>query len=150
MSRRIVFPTGYEAVLDNWTGNTFKWALIEPSWIPDETTQVFMASITAHEFTEVGYARVTLTGAAKSIALPSIIGGPGLIKYTSDDPDFGVLSGSQTATSLVLFQFVTNDADSPMVASYPCYYLSDGATDALFSMSSGGTVLASTVCPDGF
>lgn len=150
MSRRIVFPTGYDNVLFRWVTGDFRFALMKDTWTQDESSQVFMADIVANEMTGGGYGRVVATTKSKAITLPATAGAVGTIGYLCDPPDFGAISGGEIATSLVLFEHITSDADSPLVAAYPCSYVANGSTDALFGLSAVGAVVASTVCPDGF
>lgn len=145
-ARRITFPTGFYDAIRFWTTGTFEWALLTSAWIQDETTQVFMSSISAAEFTDLSYSRVALTTPTVEIILPTGVEGPGFVALKSDPPEFGILSGGEIAESAVLIRVVTNDADSPIVAAYPVTYTANSINPANFLVASTGTVAASTVC----
>lgn len=147
---RLTFPTGLAQVGLDWTTGVYQWMLVTDAWTPNPTSEVYAAAAAAFELTDASYARQTMTTPATTITLPSTVTGPGLVGYGCDSPDFGIISGGEIAAALVLFAFVTNDSDSPLVASYPCAYTADGVTAATFSMASTGAVVVSTVCPGGF
>lgn len=148
-SRRITYVDGLLAVTTDWLTGTFKWALVETGWIPDETADLYVDDISGFEFTDGSYARQTMTAPAVTVQNPAATGDPGYIQYGCADPDFGIMSDGDIATSLVLYFEVTTDADSPIVAVYPVGYTADG-TAAVFTVSANGAVTASTVCPAGF
>lgn len=150
MSRRITFPTGLNEVGLNWELEAFEWALMLDTWVQDETTQVFMADIAADELTHASYNRVAMATPSTTVVLPAVIGDPGYVRYLCASPSFGVIAGGEIATSLVLIRFVTNDADSPIVASYPCFYTANGVDTAAVVISSTGALSLSTTCPTGF
>lgn len=141
-----LFPTGMDKAFTDWTGDTYEWGLFLATLTPDPTTQVFLASITADELTDASYARVPFSTPVKTIGLT----GTGSIFYTCDGPNFGVIAGGEVAAWLVLYRFVTNDADSELVAALPCAYTADGLATALFVLPSSGAVSAAFACPSGF
>lgn len=144
MSRQIQFPTGFYEAVTGWTTLTFEWALIKGTWPQDESVEVFMADIAAYEFVDSAYARQPLTNpVAGIITLATAAELPGNIGFTSDPPEFGIMSDGDIAESVVLINVVTNDADSPLVAAMPCFYEANG-TPADFLVSSTGTVNINT------
>lgn len=150
MSRRITFPTGLAVVGESWTTGVFKWMLVTDAWTQNEALQVYVSSLSAYELTDGSYSRQTMTTPSIVPVLAPYTEGVGMVSYLCDDPDFGFVVGGETASSLVLYAEVTNDADSPIVASYPIYYLADGLTSGVCVLSSAGAVATSTACLTGF
>jgi hypothetical protein len=144
--RRIVFPTGYYEALYGWLTLDFEWALLQDTWVQDETTQIFMADIAADEVTAPEYGRIPVSTPTVNIVLPIAVEAPGMVVYDCDDPAFGTLSGGETAGALVLYNLVTNDSDSPIVACYPIYYPCAGLLDADFALSANGAISSQTLC----
>jgi len=106
-----------------------------------------MADIAFYEANAPEYARQVMTLPTVSIIYPVAVTLPGRIEFGSGDPSFGELTGGETLTSLVLYNNVANnDALSPIVCSYPCYYVCTGLYAADFLMASTGTIGVSTVC----
>lgn len=74
----------------------------------------FVAGFSAlDEVVATGYARVTLTGEAVVEDLPN-----NRAEFNADDAAFGAIGNgsNDTIDGAVLFRFVTNDADSPVIA----------------------------------
>lgn len=149
MTRRITFVDGLANVITDWTTGTFEFAMVTDGWNPNESVDFFADSFAGSEFVDTGYARQSMTGPTVTIVPPVAAGEPGFIQYFCDNPDFGSLSDGDIAVTLVLIFFVTTDADSPIVATYPIGYTADG-TDAEFFISPAGAVTLSTVCPAEF
>ena len=146
-----LFPNGVDKVVRDWTGDTFEWALLTSAWSPNPSFEQWVADVSANELTDASYARQALTGAVVNITLPTLPDGTGGgIAYDCDDPAFGVLSGGEVAAWLLLYRLVTNDADSELVAAYPCAYTADGVTPATFVLPSLGPVSVALACPSGF
>lgn len=153
MSGGYLYPNGLDAALVNWlAAPTFEWALLKASYVPAPNSHVYMSSIvTGNELTDASYARQAVSNEAKTIVLPSSPNGTGgAIRLECDDPAFGVISGGEVAAWLVLYQLVTNDADSPVVAVMPCGYTADGVTPATFILPASGAASIGFACPTGF
>lgn len=119
----VIFTYGADK-LGAWTTSTYKFALMKSSYTPNSSHD-FMDDVVAgsSEISVSGYSRVT---ASTKTRTPNT--GQGRIYYNCDDPSFGSLAAGQTAGGVVLFQFVTNDADSIPIVFLDITNL---ATDAL-------------------
>lgn len=147
-ARRITYADGLLSVTADWFVGTFKFMLVASGWTPDETIGIYVDDITGFEFSDTSYTRQTMVNPTVDVDLPADVGDPGFIRYGCDDPDFGVMSDSGVASSLVLYEEVTNDADSPIVAVYPVGYTADGGS-GLFAVNPLGAVVISTACSAG-
>lgn len=83
--------------------------LTTSTYTPDANAHDFVADIT-NELSGSGYARQSLTGESKTE--PSA----GVWMFDSNNPTWTASGGSLVARYWVLFSFVTNDADSPLLA----------------------------------
>lgn len=142
----VSFPTGVDGLLDAWTSGTFRFMLLTSTWTPDPTVEVYVADVVADEYAATGYSRVTAGTKTRSVTLPVLITGPGYVAFGCANPDFGVLSGGTVAAWVALYQFVSADADSPLVAAWPISYTADGITAATIGLSTNGVYRVSTVC----
>ena len=145
-TRRCLFVTGWYEALRFWTTADFGFALLLDTWVPDESTDVYMADVAAFELTDASYSRIAVTTPTVSL-LPAVSAGQdAIIALLCDNAAFGILSGGEVATSVVCFNDVTNDADSPLVCSWPCVYTADGIGNATFHFGANGAVNAHTLC----
>ena len=129
MSANLIFPQGIPVwpSLDN---TNFRWMLLLSTFVPDPDVQVFVADVVADEATDASYARQTLSGAAQAFGVV------GDVDYDADDVVFGALVGGEAVAWCVLFEFVTNDADSILMAAYRIAKVTDGsATTVVFDPS---------------
>ena len=150
MSGGILFPTGVEKVLDDWTGLNFKWWLTTSAWTPDPQTSTFASTIT-NELAGGGYARVATAGQTKTTTLPTDqFGTRGKIVYDATDPAFGILAGAQVAAWLVLVRDSGADATSQIVVAMPCQYTAGLGVAATFVLPTTGAVSIGLTCPAGF
>lgn len=149
MSPRIQFPTGIREVGLNWETETFRFMLMADTFIPDPSTMVFVddADPGTNEIVATGYARQDATGQSIQVTLPASPTSKGLVGYLADNPEFGILDGGAVAVYLVLYEFVTDDTDSILVAAYPGRYEANGADAATYVLSVEGAVVISTLCP---
>lgn len=109
--------TLYTLNLDRWflwdDGVTIHRALLlQPGYVVDPDHE-FVSDLT-DEITVVGYGRQTLTSKTATPSLPDF-----WITYDADDPAFGVLTAGETVAAMVLYEFVTTDADSPLLQYMP-------------------------------
>lgn len=109
--------------LATFTTSTYKFLLLKGSGYTPDRDHDYVADLTpaSNEVTVGGYARVTASTKTRTIddTLDRIT-------YDCDDPAFGTLVAGETVSAMVLFRFVTNDADSILVAYYD---LTDTATN---------------------
>lgn len=150
MRTRIVFPTGVADVHAEWTSGPFEWGLWQVDWTPDEASQVMVADISGTEITAGGYARQPVATPTVSVVLPGAAGDVGFVEYLCDDPTFGVLSGGETATWLVLSGVGGSDADSPIVCAYAIAQNCDGIQEAQFPLPATGAHAVATTCSGVF
>ena len=148
MSQRTSFPTGMDQLMLGWTTGLFRWALATSFYVPNQNVDVYMSSVAPFELLDGSYARVTASGKTRN---PVIVSTPGYVVFDCDDPSFGIISGGELAQWLILFNQVTNDADSTIVAALPVYYLANGSDVATFIVNPVfGAVAVSTACPGEF
>ena len=102
----------------------------------EEDTEFISGFTTLDEMDGTGYARVALTGEAVAADTTNDRG-----EFTSDVITFaGVDAGTRSVTALVLFRFVTNDADS-----IPIAYIDTDATGLFPFVANGGDII---ITPD--
>lgn len=103
----VVFTNGLDE-LRGWESDTFK-ALLASVYDPDPDSH-FVADMVSYEIADGGYSRQTLT------TMDRVVNTTGdRIEYYCDDVDFGAAA---TASHLVVYREVTNDADSILVAAF--------------------------------
>ncbi len=149
MSGRVQFPIGLDLLMQAWTTDPFEWALLDPTWVPDESTEVYIGDVTAYELTDGSYARDVATTKTRVPTAPASPGGEGTIVFGCDNPEWVAIAGAEAVGWAVLFGQVTNDADSPLVLAQPISYTTSGATLTL-TLSVYGVWQVSTVCPAQF
>ena len=91
----------------NWTADTIRALLVDATYVYDADDN-FVADI-AGELTDGSYARQTL--ANKSVTEDDT---NDQATMDADPVDFGALD-NETPEGIILFKFVTNDADSPLI-----------------------------------
>lgn len=99
--------------LSTWTSNTFKFLLLKGSGYTPNKDHDYVADLTpaSNEITVAGYTRQTAATKTRTIDDTN-----DRITYDCDDPSFGTLTAGETISAMVLYRFVTNDADSILVA----------------------------------
>jgi len=128
----VVFVVGARYVWATWTTGTFRAMLMVSPFDPDPATQEFVADIVADEMGVAGYARDLVT-------TPTLVvdGATNAITVDCDDFGFGNAVAGETATYLVVYRFVTNDADSEIVAAFPISRVTDGTALTVTVNASG-------------
>lgn len=93
-----------------------KWLLLQDDGYVVDTDHDFVANLTpaSNEVDVSGYTRLTLTTGARTVNDTL-----NRVEYTADNPNWGTLSAGNQVTGLVLFEQVTNDADSPLIGYWP-------------------------------
>lgn len=134
-----VFSSGLDVLGGgSFVADTYKFLLTEGYTY--DAADVFVADLTPGtvEIAGAGYARVTLANKVRTV-------GATTITYDNTvDPSFGSIAAGETATGLVLFKFVTNDADSLLVAHYPMSKATNGSAFVVVLSSSGLVVVRNT------
>jgi hypothetical protein len=92
-----------------WTADTIRTLLVDPTYVFDPDSN-FVADVAADEVVDGSYARVTLSN--KGVTEDDT---NDLASLDADPADFGALTGV-TPSGIVVFKFVTNDADSPLIS----------------------------------
>jgi hypothetical protein len=109
-----VFNRGLD-VLNPWTSGTFRALLLQGAiYVPNKDDDyVATAVAAAAEVVGAGYTRQVLAGKTRTIddTLDRIT-------YDCSDFGFGNIAAGENVDSLVLYLFVTNDADSILIAHY--------------------------------
>jgi hypothetical protein len=118
----IAFNRGLDE-LATWTSSTYRFLLLKGAGYTPDKNHDFVADLTpgTNEVAGAGYARVTAAGKTRTIDDTN-----DRITYDCDDPAFGSITTGETVTGMVLYRFVTNDADSILVGYYD---LADTATN---------------------
>lgn len=98
-----------------WAGSTFKFLLLKGSGYTVNKDHDFVADVTpaSNETALAGYGRVTAGSKTRTIDDTN-----DRITYDCADPAFGSIAAGDTISAMVLFRFVTNDADSILVGYY--------------------------------
>lgn len=107
-----VFNRGKFIIADSslsWTGDTIRALLVDSSYVfdPDDN---FVADVSADEVADASYARQTLAG--KGVTEDDT---GNQATLDADPVDYGALD-NVTPAGQILFKFVTNDADSPLIS----------------------------------
>lgn len=151
MSGGYLYPTGVNKAFLDWEGDTFEWALWTAAAVARPDIHVYLDELGPGELATASYSRVPMTTPTRPITIPTAPDGTGgSIAFFCDGPDFGVLSDGEVATWLVLYNLVTTDADSPLVAMMPCGYVANGVDQALFVLPGSGAIAMGFACPWGF
>lgn len=106
-----VYNRGKFIILDaslDWVNDTIRALLVDSSYVYDPDDN-FVADISG-ELTDGSYARQTLgnKGVTEDDTNDEAV-------LTADPVDFGALT-NETPEGIVLFKFVTNDSDSPLIS----------------------------------
>lgn len=92
----------------SWTADTIRALLVDSGYTYDPDHN-FVSDVAADEVVEASYARQTLAG--KGVTEDDA---GDQATMDADPVDYGALTGV-TPAGIVLFKFVTNDADSPLI-----------------------------------
>ena len=106
-----VYNRGLDELRD-FTTDTFRALLLDNIYTPDKDDD-FVSDVSADELAGAGYARPTLGTKSRTID-----DAQDRIEYAAADPDFGPIVAGETAQYMVVYRFVTNDADSILIACY--------------------------------
>lgn len=109
--------------LATWGSNTFKFLLLKGSGYTFNKDHDYVSDLSpgSNELTVSGYSRQTAGTKTRTIDDTN-----DRITYDCADPSFGSAAAGETATAMVLFRFVTNDADSILIGYYD---ITDTPTD---------------------
>jgi hypothetical protein len=92
----------------SWTADTVRTLLVDATYVYDADDN-FVSDISG-ELNDASYARVTLGN--KSVTEDDT---NDLASLDADPADYGALT-NETPAGIVVFKFVTNDADSPLIS----------------------------------
>lgn len=90
---------------------TFRLALCTPVFVPDQDADIFVADI-SNELAGGGYARQNVIN--RTSAVDNALN---RADYLADNVSFLALTSVQTVGWAVLYRFLTNDADSVLIAA---------------------------------
>lgn len=116
-------------LLATWTTDTEKALLVTNAYV-FSAAHHFVSDIT-NELTVGGYTRQTLGSKTRTVD-----GTNHLIGYTAANPAFGTLTAGETIGGMVVYKFVTVDADSILIGFID---LTDTATSGVAISVSPGT-----------
>lgn len=110
----VAFTSG----LDLWSGftsDTVKALLVQSTYTAANRDHVYVDDIVpaTYEVSVVGYSRPTLGTKTRTVDTTL-----DRITYTCADPAFGSLTAGQTVGGMIVYKFVTNDADSLLLGYY--------------------------------
>lgn len=146
-SVRYAYPTGLNGAAEDWAnGGTFRAMLLVSPFVPDPSTQIMVDDVSADEFVDASYARVALATLTRTVVMPASAEVAGFVQLDCDPFSFGALGGADIATWLMIYQFVTNDADSPLLCAFATYFQSNGAALCAYTPPSSGMVRIATLC----
>jgi len=106
----IVYNRGLDELRD-FTTDTFRALLLDNTYTPDKDDD-FVSDLTG-ELVGAGYSRQTLATKTRTVD-----NAQDRITYDAANPDFGSIVIGETAQYMVVYRFVTNDADSLLVVSF--------------------------------
>lgn len=94
----------------------FRWLLVKGTGYVADPDHDFVADLTpaSNEVNVSGYSRLALTNGTRTVNDTQ-----NRIDYRTDNPNWGTLAAGNQVTGLILYEHVTNDADSPLVGYWP-------------------------------
>lgn len=127
----------YTRGLASWgafTSGTVTAMLLDDTHTPNIDND-FVADVVADELTNGSYARVNLASRTQTIDDTN-----NLIKWDAADVTFSTLSGAESVGYCVLYKFVTNDADSILLALFDLtdYALVTSGADEVIRFGTNG------------
>jgi hypothetical protein len=129
----------------NWTTADVRALLVDSdAWTPNYDDDYVQSILTAgaDEMAGGGYARQNVTG--RTVALDDA-GDRGL--WDGNSISFGTVTGTDPYDFLVLYNFVTNDADSWLIAAYDLGAQAADSTVLLFNPPADGYLEWPLSCP---
>lgn len=110
-----VYNRGLDELRD-FTSDTFMALLLNDAGYVPNKDHDFVADLTpgTNEIAGAGYSRQTLATKTRTIDDTN-----DRITYDCDDLDFGTIAAGENVEAMVVYRFVTNDADSILIAYYP-------------------------------
>lgn len=136
--------TRYNAGLDRqgggkWLTVTFRFILLKNGLYTPNVDHVFVADLTpgSNELTMSGYTRQDAAGKTRTVD-----SGLNRIIYDCNDPNFGTPIAGESVTDIVLYEFVSDDSDSIVVAHYPIATRATDGTPFVVAMPSTGATYA--------
>lgn len=119
----------------NWIAGTYRFLLLQDTGYVPDVDDVFVADLTpgANEVSVAGYSRQTAAGKTRTVdnAADRTV-------YDCTDPNFGTLTAGQDVAAMVLYKFVTSDADSILVCYYPIGPVPTSGTPFVVQLASSG------------
>lgn len=109
-----VYNQGLDELRD-FTTDTFQALLLNDAGYVVDKDHDYVADLTpgTNEIAGAGYSRQTLSTKTRTVDDAN-----DRITYDCDDFDFGGIVVGETVTAMVVYRFVTNDADSILIAHY--------------------------------
>ena len=110
-------PTVYDYGLDElnaWESGSYKMLLINNASFVTAKSNQYVTALSGSEVTATSYTRATLTSTVRTVDTTNH-----LIRYDANDPDFGSPVTGQSTYGMVLYKFVSADADSTLIAYFP-------------------------------
>lgn len=101
--------------LATWTSGTYRFLLLKGAGYTYSAAHDFVADLTpaSNETALSGYSRQT--AGTKTRVIDDTLH---RITYDCADPNFGSIAAGDTISAMVLYRFVTNDADSILIGYY--------------------------------
>lgn len=126
--------------LDSLTGIAsadLRWLMLKDSGYVFNRDDDFVDDLdpASNEITVAGYSRINLTGGTRTVDDTA-----NQITYSADSPDFGTLAGGENATDIVLYEFVTDDSDSTLIAMFSFTSTDTAVFDPFVVTLDGGVV----------
>lgn len=129
-----IFDYGLDLMKD-WESSTFKFLLLKGSGYTVNRDHQFVSSLTpaSNEASASGYSRQTAGTKTRTVDTSL-----DRITYTCASPNFGSIAAGNTISGMVLYKFVTNDADSILLAHYSLPDIPTSASAFVVTVSSSG------------
>lgn len=107
----VLYNAGMDETRD-FQSDTFKALLVSSSYTPNKD-HVYVSDVSANELVGAGYARVTLSSKTRTVNNTT-----DRIVYDIADLAFGSIDTGEYARYVIIFKFVTNDADSIVISCH--------------------------------
>lgn len=120
----------------SFTSDTIQVMLLESGYTPNPDDD-FVSSVAAFEIDDGSYSRKTLAGKTQTIddSLNRVF-------WDADDVTWTTLAGAETVVAVVVYKFVTNDADSILLVYFDIPDTVTDGTDFILQWDANGLVQA--------
>lgn len=142
-----LYPTGLASAFVGWgTTGVYGWALALNSYTPSLVTDVYLSDVAGYEPSDGSYTRQSASGELVIVDVPLAAGFTGFVRFQADEPVWTAITGGESIGWILLYEFVTTDFDSPLVAAIQASWYTTGSNFSP-SLGTNGAFRISTACP---